>query len=80
MIVLWNKSRTLLGATLSTAFVSSSSVHQTQASGKCTSPTFLVASLGIAFTTIVPAACTRSHIPSGVPRSLKPSIHFHKFD
>ncbi|KAG2367128.1 hypothetical protein BDR07DRAFT_362956 [Suillus spraguei] len=43
--VLWNKNRTLLAATLSTAF------------------TFMVASLSIIFTTVVPAAYSTSAIP-----------------
>ncbi|KAG1835992.1 hypothetical protein DFJ58DRAFT_735313 [Suillus subalutaceus] len=48
---------------LSTFFVSSKSVHHTQASGRCISQTFVVASIGVAFAATGPAARVTSAIP-----------------
>ncbi|KAG1814121.1 hypothetical protein EV424DRAFT_35008 [Suillus variegatus] len=61
--VLWNKNRILLVSILSTFFVSPQLTHNTQASGKCISQTFLVASFSIVLATGVPAAYATSAIP-----------------
>jgi hypothetical protein len=77
---LWNKNRNLLAAMLSVFFVSSQSTHHTMTSSKCISQAFVIASLIIYFTASVPMAGTCFHLPSGVPRLLKASVHFHRYD
>ncbi|KAG1899682.1 uncharacterized protein F5891DRAFT_392687 [Suillus fuscotomentosus] len=78
--VLWNRNRILLVAILFTSFVSSQFTHNTEASGKCIGQTFPAASFSIFFAAGVPTACIRSHLPFGVPRPLKHSVPFHRYD
>ncbi|KAG1842734.1 hypothetical protein DFJ58DRAFT_731893 [Suillus subalutaceus] len=74
---------------LSTFFVSSKSVHHTQASGRCISQTFVVASIGVAFAATGPAARVTSAIPGitgllpevrPVSRSLVPILLLSVFE
>jgi hypothetical protein len=60
---LWNKNRILLVVMLSIFFVSSQSIHHTQASGRCINQTFIGASVSISFATVAPETSTFSHLP-----------------
>ncbi|KAG2104286.1 hypothetical protein BD769DRAFT_1695923 [Suillus cothurnatus] len=75
---LWDNNKILLAAMASTFFVSFRSTHDIQASGKCISQAFLVASFSIAFTTTVPAPYATSVIP-GITGCYQSTTSFQLF-